>query len=136
MKLDAVDGRIIRMLKSDARVSNVAMARAIGITEGAVRWRVRKLMESGVIRRFTVEVSADAASSAILMVKAKAETKRMMAAIAALGIHRDAYEISGEYDACIILEGESVEDIDRKIDRIRKLGDVADTRTYVSFGRY
>jgi Lrp/AsnC family transcriptional regulator of lysine biosynthesis len=136
MKLDAQDERIIRMLKADARVSNVAMARAVGITEGAVRWRVRKLMESGTIRRFTVEVSTQAGSSAILMVKAKAETKKMMASIAALGLHRDAYEISGEYDACVILDGDSVEDIDRKIDRIRKLGEVAETRTYVSFGRY
>ncbi len=136
MKLDALDERIIEMLKIDARSSNVAMARGLGITEGAVRWRIRRMVENGTIRRFTVDVSKDATTFAVLMLKAKGETKRMMAAVAALRLHRDAYEISGEYDGCVILEGPSVEEIDRKIDAIRKCPEVADTRTFVSFGRY
>jgi len=136
MKLDVVDERIIEMLKKDSRSSNVAIAKALGITEGAVRWRIRKLVENKTIRRFTVEVSGSAATYAILMVKAKGETKRMMAAVSALHVHSDAYEISGEYDGCIVLEGSSVEDIDRKIDVIRKSPEVADTRTFISFGRY
>jgi DNA-binding Lrp family transcriptional regulator len=136
MKLDAADERIIVMLKADSRASNVSIAKALGITEGAVRWRIKKMLESGIIRRFTVEVSGAAGTYAVLMVKAKGETKRMMASVAALHVHLDAYEISGEYDGCIILEGASVEDIDRKIDAIRQCPEVADTRTFISFGRY
>lgn len=136
MKVDAVDERILEMLKSDSRNSNVLIAKTIGITEGAVRWRIKKMVETGVIRRFTAEVSGGAATFAVLMIKARGETKRMMASIAGLKIHRDAYEISGEYDCCVILEGSSVEDIDQKIDQIRKVKEVADTRTFISFGRW
>ena len=136
MKLDAVDERILETLKADSRTSNVSIAKSLGISEGAVRWRIKKMVENGIIRRFTAEISGGATTFAVLMIKARGETKRMMAAIAGLKIHRDAYEISGEYDCCIILEGSSMEDIDQRIDQIRKVKEVADTRTFISFGRW
>ena len=136
MKLDDTDTKIIEMLKNDARMSNVSIAKAVGITEGAVRWRIKRLVETGVIKRFSVEVSGAASTFAVLMLKAKGETKRMMAELASLGVYKEAYEISGEYDGCLILEGSSVEEIDRKIDAIRKLKEVADTRTFISFGKW
>ncbi len=136
MKLDDTDAKIIEMLKKDARTSNTSIARSIGLTEGAVRFRIRKLAASGVIRRFTVEVSEEASTFAVLMVKARGETKRMMGAISDLGVQKDAYEISGEFDGCIILEGAAVDEIDRKIDRVRKLKEVADTRSFISFRRW
>jgi Lrp/AsnC family leucine-responsive transcriptional regulator len=136
MKLDSLDEQILEMLKADSRTSNVSLAKHLGITEGAVRWRIKRMAEGGTIRRFTIEVAGGATTFAVLMLKARGETKKMMADVIALKAHKDAYEISGEYDACIILEGSSVEDIDRKIDSIRKVGEVADTRTFISFGRW
>jgi DNA-binding Lrp family transcriptional regulator len=136
MKTDDKDDKIIQMLKKDSRMTNLAIARELRLTEGAVRWRVKRLLESGVIRRFTIEVSEGASNFAVLMVKARSETKKMMASISALNAHREAYEISGEYDGCVILEGSSVGEIDAKIDRIRKLKEVADTRTFISFRRW
>lgn len=44
------DRRIIGELQRDARQSNVAIARRIGLTEGAVRRRVENLVASGVLR--------------------------------------------------------------------------------------
>ncbi|MEW6722418.1 MAG: Lrp/AsnC family transcriptional regulator [Candidatus Micrarchaeota archaeon] len=136
MKLDDTDRKIIGMLKEDARAGNTSIARALGITEGAVRWRIKRLVGSGAIRRFTIDTSAEAGTFAVLMVKARGETKKMMGAISGLGIQKDAYEISGEFDGCIVIEGSSVEEIDRKVDQVRKLKEVADTRTFVSFRRW
>ncbi|HSB46690.1 MAG TPA: Lrp/AsnC family transcriptional regulator [Candidatus Bilamarchaeum sp.] len=136
MKTDETDERIIEKLKADSRASNVEIARSLGMTEGAVRWRIKRMADSGLISRFTIELSSGMSNYAVLMVKAKGETKKMMAAVSELKSHRDAYEISGEYDGCVILEGPSVEDIDAKIDKIRKLKEVADTRTYISFKRW
>jgi DNA-binding Lrp family transcriptional regulator len=136
MKLDATDERILGMLKQDSRMSNVSIAKALGLTEGAVRWRIRKMTGSGTIKRFSVEVSGGASAFAVLMIKAKDETKKMMASIVALSVHKDAYEISGEFDGCVILEGSSMEDIDSRIDQIRKVKEVAETRTFISFKRW
>jgi Lrp/AsnC family transcriptional regulator of lysine biosynthesis len=133
--LDETDEKIIQMLRKDSRLSNVSLAKSLGLSEGAVRWRLKRLLKTGVIRSFTIDV-AQGANFAVLMVKAKGETKKLMASIRSLGIHKDAYEISGEYDGCVILEGSSVGEIDDKIDRIRKLKELADTRTFISFGRW
>lgn len=136
MKLDKTDEEILKLLKKDSRASNISIANSLGITEGTVRWRVKKLLDNGTIRNFTITIAESQEKFAVLMVKARNETKKMMSAVAALGIHFEAYEIAGEYDGCVILEGATVEEIDRKIDRIRKLKEVSDTRTYISFRRY
>lgn len=136
MKPDLVDEKILELLKKDSRSSNVAIAKRLDLTEGAVRWRIKRMVDKGLIRRFTVETGSGATKFLVLMVKAKAETKKMMAAISELDIHKEAYEISGEFDGCVILEGSSMEDLDSKIDQIRKLKEVADTRTFVSFKQW
>ncbi len=136
MKLDETDERILSLLRRDARVANVGIAREVGLTEGAVRARIRRLRESGVITRFTIEVADAGEAYAVVMVKARATTKKMMSEIASLALHKDAYEIAGEYDGCVILSASSMEDLDERIDRIRKLRSVADTKTYVSFRRW
>ena len=137
MKLDETDMRILAILRKDARESNVAIAAAVGLTEGAVRSRIRRLSERGVIARFTIDVSeAGGGCYGVVMVKARGTTKKMMAEISSLGLHKDAYEISGEYDGCVILNGESIDALDSRIDSLRRLKSVADTKTYVSFKRW
>ncbi|MBM3505560.1 MAG: Lrp/AsnC family transcriptional regulator [Alphaproteobacteria bacterium] len=48
--LDAVDHALIRELQQDARVSNVALAAKVKLTEGAVRRRIDRLIKSGTLR--------------------------------------------------------------------------------------
>jgi len=136
MKSDAVDKRILEMLKQDSRMTNVAIAKSLGMTEGAVRWRIRKMVDTGLVKRFTIDVGSGASMFAVIMVKAKGETKRMMSSIADLKIHKEAYEISGEFDGCVIIEGSSVEDLGDRVDRIRKLDEVSGTRTFISFKQW
>lgn len=133
---DETDSLILAELKKNARASNVEMAKKVGLTEGAVRKRIQHLVESGAIRRFTIELSASNEMFAVVMAKAKGETKKMLAEISGAGIPKDAYEISGEYDACIIISGASMEEIDKKVDAIRKCAEVADTKTFISFRRW
>src|SRR5512142_2895822 len=129
MKLDETDGRILSILRRDARASNVYIAKEVGLTEGAVRSRIRRLTGRGVIVRFTIDVSeAGGGCYGVVMVKARGTTKKMMAEISSLSLHKDAYEISGEYDGCVILNGESMNDLDSKIDSLRRLKSVADTK--------
>jgi Lrp/AsnC family transcriptional regulator for asnA, asnC and gidA len=49
MKLDQVNRRIIESLQRDGRRSFTAIARDLGISETAVRQRVQKLTDAGVI---------------------------------------------------------------------------------------
>ncbi|RLI26864.1 AsnC family transcriptional regulator, partial [Candidatus Bathyarchaeota archaeon] len=56
IKLDDIDRRIIEILKSNSRVKYTVLARKVGLTEGAVRRRVDKLLKNRVIKRFTIEL--------------------------------------------------------------------------------
>jgi DNA-binding Lrp family transcriptional regulator len=48
--LDDLDRRIIDLLTVDARVSNRQIAARLGVTEGTIRGRIRRLEETGSIR--------------------------------------------------------------------------------------
>jgi Lrp/AsnC family transcriptional regulator for asnA, asnC and gidA len=48
--IDAVDREIIQHLSVDARMSNRAVADLLGVTEGTIRARLKRLREAGLIR--------------------------------------------------------------------------------------
>jgi len=50
--LDAIDQRILERLQDDARLSNVELARAVNLSPSPCLARVRRLEESGLIRRY------------------------------------------------------------------------------------
>jgi Lrp/AsnC family leucine-responsive transcriptional regulator len=47
--IDSVDVQILTILQSDARTSNAAIARHVGLTPSAILERIRKLQATGVI---------------------------------------------------------------------------------------
>ncbi len=50
--LDAIDRRILTELQADARISNAALAEAVGLSPSPCLRRVRALEAAGVIRRY------------------------------------------------------------------------------------
>lgn len=56
MPLDAIDLKILRALQQDARLSNVALAEEVGLSQSPCLRRVRLLEEAGVIRGYTASV--------------------------------------------------------------------------------
>ncbi|MDZ7827135.1 MAG: Lrp/AsnC family transcriptional regulator [Gammaproteobacteria bacterium] len=52
MKLDPTERRILRLLQTDGRMSNVALAERIGLSESPCHRRVRQLEEGGVIQGY------------------------------------------------------------------------------------
>jgi Lrp/AsnC family transcriptional regulator for asnA, asnC and gidA len=48
--LDHIDEELIRQLQSDGRLPYTQLAKAVGLSEAAVRQRVQRLLESGVMQ--------------------------------------------------------------------------------------
>lgn len=55
--LDAVDRRILEVLWEDARQSHQAIADRVGVTEGTVRGRLKRLIDEGALRVTTRDMS-------------------------------------------------------------------------------
>lgn len=57
MKIDPLNWEILQILQRNARASNAAIGRQIGITAPAVAERIRKLEDAGVLIGYKAEVS-------------------------------------------------------------------------------
>ncbi|MGQ0577354.1 MAG: Lrp/AsnC family transcriptional regulator [Betaproteobacteria bacterium] len=57
-QLDAIDWRILGLLQADARMSNVELARAVGLSPSPCLNRVRALEEGGFISRYVTLLDA------------------------------------------------------------------------------
>ena len=56
IKLDSIDHRILNALQENARLSNVDLARQVGLSPSPCLRRVRALEEAGIIRRYATLV--------------------------------------------------------------------------------
>jgi len=55
--LDPVDGRIVALLREDARIPNSRLAELVGVAPSTCLARVRSLVDRGVITGFTARVN-------------------------------------------------------------------------------
>jgi Lrp/AsnC family leucine-responsive transcriptional regulator len=58
MQLDSIDWQILGLLQSDARMSNVELAKAVGLSPSPCLNRVRALEEAGYISRYVTLLDA------------------------------------------------------------------------------
>ena len=66
--LNSIDEKIIKILKNDSRKSFVEIANEIGMSESAVRRRVKNLQDIGVIKKFTIDMGNSNKTSAITLI--------------------------------------------------------------------
>jgi Lrp/AsnC family transcriptional regulator, regulator for asnA, asnC and gidA len=130
---DEIDEKIIHILQTDARRAFVDIANEIGLSESAVRRRVKNLVDRGVIRRFTIELGTSDKTSAITLISvaSTADTSAVSNRLMELNGVKVVYEITGQYDIAAIISAPAIVDINRCIDDIRKIDGVYDTDTVI-----
>ena len=60
--LDAIDRRILRHLQENARISNVELARAVGLSPSPCSRRVRDLEVAGIVKEYVTLIDPAAAN--------------------------------------------------------------------------
>ena len=126
--MDSIDLEILRILKNNARMKYVSIAKKIGLTEGSIRRRIKKLKEEGVIKRFTIETTAE--FEGVVLVETE-PTKTNSVSKKMRKIATRVFEISGDYDIAAFIQAYTIEDLNRKIDTIRNLPGVLNTNTLI-----
>ena len=132
-KVDETDERIIHILQTDSRKAFVDIANEIGLSESAVRRRVKNLVDKSIIRRFTIELEASDRTSAITLISvaSTADTSAVSNQLMSLNGVKVVYEITGQYDIAAIIAAPAITDINKCIDDIRKIEGVSDTDTVI-----
>ncbi len=131
--IDETDEKIIRTLQADSRKAFVEIADEIGLSESAVRRRVKNLFESGLIKRFTIELGVTDKTSAITLISvaSTADTSAVSGRLMKLPGVEVVYEITGQYDIAAIISAPAIAQINKCIDEIRKIEGVSDTNTVI-----
>ena len=132
-EFDSTDEKIMQLLREDSRKSFVAIGVQIGLSESAVRRRVKNLMESGLIRRFTIEIGTTNKTSAItfISVDSRIETEIVCSKLRKLEGVEIIYEITGQYDIAVVITAPTIADINRSVDNLRRIEGVSDTNTVI-----
>ena len=109
MYKDKVDERIIGYLKEDSRESFVDIGKKLKLSESAVRRRVKNLVDRGTIKKFTLELGEENATSAIVLVSVDSamDTSKVSLKLAKLEGAKTVYEITGQYDITTIMSAPS-----------------------------
>ena len=128
ISMDNIDLEILKILKDDARAKYVDIAEKVGLTEGAVRRRIKRLLSDGVIKKFTIETSVEFEGIVLI------ETEPTMTNEVARNIKRvaaKAFEVSGDYDIAAFIQAYTIDELNGKIDAIRNLPGVLNTNTLI-----
>lgn len=133
MSFDEIDEKIIHILQNDARRSFVVIANEIGLSESAVRRRIKHLTDSGIIKKFTIELDETLKTSAITLISidSTANTSTIIQQLLKLKDIKTIYEITGQYDIATIISAPTIVDINNCIDEVRKIDGIADTNTVI-----
>jgi DNA-binding Lrp family transcriptional regulator len=133
MYKDKVDEKIIGYLKEDSRESFVDIGKKLKLSESAVRRRVKNLVDSGTIKKFTLELGEENTTSAIVLVSVDSatDTSKVSLKLAKLEGVKTVYEITGQYDITTIMSATSIAEINSSIDALRKITGVVDTNTVI-----
>ena len=131
--MDDTDKTIIEILKHDGRATYSEIGKRINLSEGAVRKRIKSLVDSGVIKRFTVKVGLKEGAEAIalLAVDPSLPTSDVSVALKKFSNVDTVFEITGEYDIAVTISGMNITEVNECLEKIRRLKGVANTNTMI-----
>jgi Lrp/AsnC family transcriptional regulator for asnA, asnC and gidA len=132
--LDEIDRRIIEQLQKDGRKPYTQIAPAVGLSEAAVRQRVQRLIDGGVMQIVAVTDPRVLGFSrqAMIGLKVEGDTRRVADAMAAL--HEVEYVVltAGALDMLLEVVVEDDEHLLELLnEKIRKVEGVQTTETYI-----
>ena len=129
--LDALDHQLLALLKVNARLPMVNIAKALGCARSTAQLRLKALEDAGVITGYTVGVGSTRGPGAIrAMVLISIESRNEPSVVRELAKRHEItklYSVSGRYDLCAMLLTDSTQELDAVIDKIRGVRGVVDT---------
>ena len=131
--MDEKDKEIIRILKNDGRSGYNDIGKKVGLSEGAVRKRIKVLVNTGVIRKFTVRVGVCEGAEAITLLSTNpsSPTHEVSEKIRKIPNVETVYEVTGEYDIVAVINGMSVVEVNECIEKIRRVDGIMKTNTMI-----
>jgi Lrp/AsnC family transcriptional regulator for asnA, asnC and gidA len=131
--LDDADRAIIELLQADGRLPFTKVALAVGLTEGAIRQRVQRLTDAGVMQIVAVTdpLSLGIRRVAMVGIRVNGDVEQTASSLAALPEIEYLIATSGRYDAMFEIIVDDDEHLMRFLSSLRTRDDVAEAESFV-----
>jgi len=129
-ELDVIDRTILNMLQQDARVPFSTIAQKLSVSEATIRYRVKQLEKTKVIKNYTTLLSpakVGFSTTGIMMVKIDPE--KFDSAADQIGAQPETYHVfqnTGEYDVVSVVHTRDLEHLSELRKRVQAIAGVRD----------
>jgi len=137
VELDEIDYKILDTLRRDARTPFTEVGRDLGISDATVHVRVNKMMDEGIIKRYTIVVDEEALGRKVrgfMLINVNpgsleeaanqlVENERVSA----------VYEIHGPNDLIVKVEAGSLDEMRELVLKVREIPNVATSELITVF---
>ncbi|UCH89979.1 MAG: Lrp/AsnC family transcriptional regulator [Thermoplasmata archaeon] len=128
--MDSTDEQILKILQENARLSYVDIAAKLKISEGTIRSRVKRMVDDGVIKKFTITTASKNIKALIgVKIEININTSDVSNRIKEIEGVETVYEVSGEDDIAVIVNVMDSDELNRIIEYIRGIEHTQSTKT-------
>lgn len=135
--MDAIDLRLVELLRGNARLSYAELARQVGLSAPAVHERVGKLEAGGVIRGYRADVAPESVGLGVtaligIVEDSTADTDDVLAALRQMPEIESCYFMAGVESFLLKARVGTIAELEQLIMRLNRTAGVASTRTAVA----
>lgn len=138
--MDEKDTELLRLLTLNARSSAAELGRALGLSRVTVQNRIERLQESGVIKRFTVELGQNAGGlliDAVVLIRLETgDSRPTVARLKQMSEVLSLTSVNGSFDLMAELNTASLKQLDAVLADIRMLPRVTKTNSSIRLNRF
>ncbi len=128
--MDDLDREILHSLRRDARTPYTEIADKVGTSEGTVRNRVERMIERGIIERFTVTTRTGNVKAMLeIGVAVDVDTHAVSQRMAEWEQVDFVWMVSGEQDIVMVVDAADTAGVNDLITRAREQDEVVSTKT-------
>ncbi|WP_327087928.1 Lrp/AsnC family transcriptional regulator [Nonomuraea sp. NBC_01738] len=140
-EIDDIDHRLLRLLREDGRRTFSDMATTVGLSVAAVKRRVDRMRDAGVITGFTVQVDHSKLGWAIeafteIRYAGATPVGEIIRSTTGIPEVQAVFTIAGDPDALLHIRASDLDHLQKVIDTLRRTGNVTGTKTLMVLGSW
>lgn len=135
MVLDSTDRAIVEALCQDARLSQRQLAQIVGVAQGTITNRLRKLEDEGTIQGYAPILSAESVGWSMTVMAGlcieKGKIMDVQKHISADSRVFSVYDVTGDWDSMVLARVKNREDLDNLTKTVFTLDGITRSYTHV-----
>jgi DNA-binding Lrp family transcriptional regulator len=139
-KLDSKDQGLLALLRADARISVVELAKRLGVSRATVQNRMRRLEKNGVILGYTVALGSEVQQAdvrAFMSISAdSAKEKKIIAALRGNPQVIAVHHTTGRWDLIAEIQTDTLSSFNAIVGALRLIDGVTATETNLLLDSY